>query len=136
MLTTSTSTAKPRHIQVFVIYKCLFFLIVIWRKYSNGYSAGMHSTTFFCRRDSLDTMTASFIEKLVKIGIAIAIGTDLKPAFRWANFSTETRSHARVSIRQCLDEQLGVITAFSGLNFDVESFHGFRLLSEQRESRP
>jgi hypothetical protein len=83
----------------------------------------MDPTASFCRWDTLDTVTSSLIAKCINTFATNLKANGVEPAGSRYNIQTVTLSilayrHALIGLRKLPDEELRVITAFCGTNFE------------------
>lgn len=88
----------------------------------------MHATTSLRRRNSLNAVAASLVVELCQIG-ACDLNRDAL-TFRQAGNSAELASQLDVCCCEVFCEQLGVVSAFGGADFQ-NALHGCSLVEGQ-----
>lgn len=115
VLTTSASTGVPLDLEVLgVELDCCVRRLL---KDRNSHRARMNTPLSLSWWNTLDSMSASLFVELSQIGafnLDDQEGTNLK-----AVLSADPCEVLHVRRREVLREQLGIVSAFSGANFDV-----------------
>lgn len=131
MLTTSSRARKPFNTEICLrpLQKWVAAICFTRGRHRHGHGRRVHPTTSFVRRHALDSMSSSFVLETRKVFARNRQAHDVEPAsgaalHRPVTLSAEGFRQAFVRAGKLAHEQLGVVAALGGPDFDCQILHG------------